>query len=461
MQSKSIFSLLALVLTLTCSALGQTPAAAKPAPTGTPKIVVSKMQHDFGEIKKGKLAEYSFSFKNEGAAELQITNVQPGCGCTTSDYTKVVAPGQEGKITLSVHTENFIGTIAKSAQVFTNDPAQPQFNLLMSMNIIEERVAGPKVDIAQLQHDFGQIKKGTVAQHSFTLKNAGSTDLQITNVAPACGCTTSEFSKVIPPGQEGSVTLAVHTENFLGALSKTAEVFTNDPTRPQFTLTMSMVITDANTPPPGKRIGSLIITPVDRWSSSVPKGFPVSGLISVYQDGAQPLKITKVEPGGDAFAVTLNTLEPNKRYSINFSTKDSLPIGVYHQTVKLTTDSTETPELSFDLDLRVVAPVAANPAKISFDNVPVSIADYDVSTLSKFTWITVTRSEGLELKTITSDLPFIKVKIESAEPNKQTYLLRVGFSDRPAKGKHQGVIKIETNNKDVPSIEIPVSVVAN
>ena len=188
--------------------------------------------------KKGKLAEYSFIFKNEGTAELQITNVQPGCGCTTSDFTKVVAPGQEGKITLSVHTENFIGNIAKSAQVFTNDPAQPQFNLLMSMNIIEERVAGPKLTIAQLQYDFGQIKKGTVAQHSFTFKNDGSTDLQITNVAPACGCTTSEFSKVVPPGKEGQITLAVHTDNFNGALSKTAEVFTNDPARPQLTLTM-------------------------------------------------------------------------------------------------------------------------------------------------------------------------------------------------------------------------------
>ena len=129
--------------------------------------------------------------------------------------------------------------------------------------------------------------------------------------------------------------------------------------------------------------------------------------------------------------------------------------------MKLTTDSKETPELSFDLDLRVVSPVSANPAKVAFENVPVSLPDYDVSTLSKFTWITVTRSEGLELKNITSDLSFIKVKIESAEPNKQTYLLRVGFSEKPAPGKHQGVIKIETNHKDAPLIEVPVSITAN
>jgi hypothetical protein len=461
MKSKFIPYLLATILLGVLTAFGQTPSTAPPTTEGKPKIALSKMQHEFGEIKKGQLAEYSFTFKNEGAADLLITNVQPGCGCTTSDYTKVVPPGQAGKITLSVHTENFSGVIAKSAQVFTNDPAQPQFNLLLSMNIVVPPVAGPKLGIAQLQHDFGEIKKGTTAQHSFTFKNEGSVDLQITNVAPACGCTSSDFTKIVPPGKEGHITLAVHTDAFTGALSKTAEVFTNDPARPQFTLTMSMVVTDGNTLPPGKRLGSLIITPVDRWSTQVPKGFPVSGLISLYHDNAQPLTITKMEPGGEAFAVTLNTLEAGKRFTVNFVAKEGLPIGAYHQTIKLKTDSPETPELSLELDLRVVAPVSANPAKIVFENLPVSLPDYDISTLSKFTWVTVTRSGGLELNKISSDLPFLKIKVESVEPNKQTYLLRIGFNEKPAKGKHQGLIKIETNHKDMPVIEIPVTITAN
>lgn len=461
MKSQFLPVCLAAILMLAISVTGQTPSTARPATPAQPKIAVSKLQHDFGDIKKGTLAEYSFTFKNEGTADLLITNVQPGCGCTTSDYSKVVPPGQEGKITLSVHTENFIGPIAKSAQVFTNDPAQPQFTLLLNMKVVEPLVEGPKLLITDLQHDFGPVKKGAVAQYSFSFKNGGKQDLQITNVAPACGCTSSEFTKVVPPGQQGQVTLAVNTENFNGAISKTAEVFTNDPSRSQFTLTMSMVITNDNALPPGKRMGSVIITPVDRWTTQIPKGFPVSGLISLYHDSPQPLTITKVEPGGEAFKVTLNTLEPGKRFSVNFAAKEGLPIGVYHQTIKLTTDSQETPELSLDLDMRVVAPVTANPAKIVFENLPVSKPDYDISTLSKFTWVTVTRSGGLELKNITSDLPFIKVKIESIEQNKQTYLLRIGFNEKPGLGKHQGTIKIETNNKDVPVIEIPVTITTN
>src|SRR5690349_12005944 len=122
-------SALALAFALTIVALGQTPQAAKPEANpakkdAAPKLAISKTQHDFGEIKKGALAQYSFTFKNEGTADLMINNVAPSCGCTTSDYTKVIAPGQEGKVTLAVHTENFGGTLTKTAEVFTNDPAR-------------------------------------------------------------------------------------------------------------------------------------------------------------------------------------------------------------------------------------------------------------------------------------------------------------------------------------------------
>ena len=51
MQPKLIPLLFVVLLALSFSALGQTPSGDKPA-TGAPKIAVSKMQHDFGEIKK-------------------------------------------------------------------------------------------------------------------------------------------------------------------------------------------------------------------------------------------------------------------------------------------------------------------------------------------------------------------------------------------------------------------------
>jgi hypothetical protein len=252
----------------------------------------------------------------------------------------------------------------------------------------------------------------------------------------------------------------VQTEHYAGALTKSAEVFTNDPQRPQFTLLMTMVINVAVAAPAGKRIGSFIISPVDRLSMEVPVGLTTGGIFSIYNDSPQPVKITKLEPGGEAFAVTLNALEEGKRYAVNFTASTKLPLGLHHQTVKLLTDSQDTPELKLELDLRVAAPVKVNPTKITFENIPFSLPDYDFSTLSRFAWVTITRGEGLEIKSLTSDLPFIKAKVESVTGNGRTFLLRIGFSDKPAKGRHHGVLKIETNNKDLPVVELALMIEA-
>jgi hypothetical protein len=78
--------LLALVLGLSVASFGQTveaqnadaKSAAKPeGKAAAPKLALAKTQHDFGELKKGVLAQYDFKFKNEGTAELTINNVAP------------------------------------------------------------------------------------------------------------------------------------------------------------------------------------------------------------------------------------------------------------------------------------------------------------------------------------------------------------------------------------------------
>ena len=48
------------------------------------------------------------------------------------DYSKVVPPGQEGKVELLIHdTRNFTGAVTKSARVSTNDPKRRSFSLVI------------------------------------------------------------------------------------------------------------------------------------------------------------------------------------------------------------------------------------------------------------------------------------------------------------------------------------------
>ncbi len=317
--------------------------------------------------------------------------------------------------------------------------------------------AKPKLVIRTLEHNFGEIKKGSVAEHSFTFKNEGQADLEITRVAPSCGCTASEFTKVVPPGRQGKVTLTFNSVGFNGAVTKSAEVYTNDPEHPQFTLMMSAVIASDETPQ-GTRVGPFLVGPTNQWSGRAPRGLSVNGLITVTNTTQKPIKITKLDPNGAAFDAQLQTLEEGKRYSVSFTSSMALSLGSHTQTVKLTTDSQETPALELRLEVVVVSPITVSPASLVFENVPVSNPEMEISLVSKFLWVRLARGAGLEIKSVTSDLPFIKVKTEMGDPNGGSIALRVGFSEKPPPGTHTGKLKIETNNADMKTLEVPITV---
>jgi hypothetical protein len=132
MRSKAVVSLIVFVAVATLSI---TEAAAPPGP----KLVIASMEHSFGEVKPGTPLKYTFKLKNEGQDNLEIKNVSPACGCTTSNYDRVVAPNQTGGITLAIeNTEKYKGEVVKTATVTTNDPDHPSFTLTLRASFPSE-----------------------------------------------------------------------------------------------------------------------------------------------------------------------------------------------------------------------------------------------------------------------------------------------------------------------------------
>jgi hypothetical protein len=61
-----------------------------------------------------------------------ISKVKAACGCTTTDYDSLIAPGKTGSIALAVKkTNNYKGPVSKSATVTTNDPQHATFRLVL------------------------------------------------------------------------------------------------------------------------------------------------------------------------------------------------------------------------------------------------------------------------------------------------------------------------------------------
>jgi hypothetical protein len=91
----------------------------------SPGIEFAATAFDFGKILSGLPIKHEFVFTNTGTVPLEITEVKPGCGCTTAGaWDRIVNPGRTGKIPLQLNLAAFSGPFAKSATVTCNDPTQ-------------------------------------------------------------------------------------------------------------------------------------------------------------------------------------------------------------------------------------------------------------------------------------------------------------------------------------------------
>ena len=111
------------------------PAAGAAVDPNGPKLFLPEDKKDVGVVAKGEAIKQIFVVKNTGKSDLHITDVKPSCGCTVPDFDKVIKPGAEGKITLTVDTKNFQGPISKTALVISDDPTTPQVTLFLAANV--------------------------------------------------------------------------------------------------------------------------------------------------------------------------------------------------------------------------------------------------------------------------------------------------------------------------------------
>lgn len=320
----------------------------------------------------------------------------------------------------------------------------------------------PKLVLEKATHDFGEMEAGQPLRYSFKVKNAGNSDLLITSVSPSCGCTASEYDKVIPPGKEGKITLAVEqTGSYGGEVSKSTAVTSNDPTMPSFNLILRAHFKPGKNSGPnplieGKRVGAFSIVPADRWVTSALRGSSVSGAIYLRNTESNPIRITNVVRTGTDFTVSLQKIEEGKRYELAVVTSPTLKPGQYVETVVLKTDSKLIPEVPITLDLTVYPLVFVTPNTINLKGLSISLngAPATLPTL----YIRKIREQGLKVMGVTSTLPFINFEVNTeAEGRVYNVRMMLDRSKIRGPGEFKGRIRVETNDTDNPVFEIPIA----
>ena len=101
-------------------------------------ITFEKTTIDYGTVKANSDGNKVFTFTNTGDKPLIISNVQPGCGCTASDWTKEpILPGKKGEVKVHYNTAT-VAPFKKTIDVFSNDPKNSRDKLYIQGTVLAQ-----------------------------------------------------------------------------------------------------------------------------------------------------------------------------------------------------------------------------------------------------------------------------------------------------------------------------------
>lgn len=323
------------------AALAQAPKAAAPAaPAAAPKLVLVEEKKEIGTVPKGEVIKATFVIRNEGKADLHLTDVKPSCGCTASEYDKTIKAGGEGKVVLNIDTKSFQGPISKSALILTDDPEKPQVTVFV--------LASVKPFIETLPVGFFRLQALTGETASSELILASDeADFKPTKVETpnsylkAVLAPATETEKVAGKGaNQWKVTLTSTPEAPEGLLGGYVKIQTGAAKQPELSLAVSGYVKP-----------TLSVTPLSvNFGNFEPKADPVKRTVTIVNNNTknEAFQVTKAEttvPGVKTEVV----MADKARAQVIISVDDKVKKGVFDGFVTVSTNDPTKKEIKIPL----------------------------------------------------------------------------------------------------------------
>jgi hypothetical protein len=198
----------------------------------------------------------------------------------------------------------------------------------------------PKAIIEKTTFKFSPVIAGTEVTHRFKIHNKGDEVLNIPGVYAGWGCLAVSYSRQIPPGGTGEITLKVKTEGEAGKkINQQATVYTDDPNKATIELTLTGdVLAAADIDPKVARLIGQAGDHIQTLVTITPPAINKFDIVDMkVKDGANIRFKMEKKAGSDPLS-----------YILNISNIKPDP-GRYFDKITLITTSTISPEI----DIRV------------------------------------------------------------------------------------------------------------
>jgi hypothetical protein len=181
----------------------------------------------------------------------------------------------------------------------------------------------PKIVFQETAHDFGHVAQGTTVRHVYAFRNPGGLPLTIDNVRSSCRCTAVVTpQRVVPPGSAGTIEAIFDTADAFGQKTRSIIVYSNDPSQPVTTLTLSGYIdAEAAADPPRLYVGH------------VSRGQAVANDVRLVGKGFPPDLL--VSNSGKVFKVDAYAAAPGVGWRLRVTIMDTAPAGRFKEVISV------------------------------------------------------------------------------------------------------------------------------
>jgi hypothetical protein len=275
---KAVFALFVLV------------AASRPASAQTAwadKLFAGDLVHDFGVVPKGAQLKYSFKLTNIYKVPLEITQVQPTCGCITFNYSpKVLQPNESGTLNINMDSTRFNGPKTVKIRLSVGPEWISTATLTVHANFRSDVVFNPG------EIDFGIIHHGETPTKFIDVEYAGPLNWAVSEIFKNKSAPFElEVEDIGKRGIRGyRIKAKVRPDAPAGAFNQEVVLKTNDPTSP--TLTFHVV---------GNIQATLSVQPELVKLTSIKVGDMTTKRLIV--KGTRPFRILGVDGAGDGVSV--------------------------------------------------------------------------------------------------------------------------------------------------------------
>lgn len=299
----------------------------------------------------------------------------------------------------------------------------------------------PDIEIDAPTHDFGTLPQMESVEHIFRIKNVGNLPLEILDVDPSCTCEKVALKKnIIPPGGATELKVRYRGSTNSGKTRVAVYLETNDPDEPEVVVSLFGIVNGIAGVYPGHfNLGNIGQEESIRQSFVIfPRTYGHKLTVKSVRS-TSPLIKTKLQKvrGKDILA------------RVNFEIH-RLPMGPFRETITVTTDAEKYSEIHVGIEGTVVGECVTEPNQFFMGFLQIDTPVRRTVTVENH------GKADLDILKVENRLPFLEVKVVAIEPGKKYQIEATCTPTTAAPKSIRDVVRIHTNSKKQPLLEVPV-----